>query len=139
MLRCLQILIPFGMLRLKFTPTFSHPSLSLRYLLCALRSPLRRAQDPMLCLQLKSTPSCFAIHPSFDLRLSLFLRKSPSFAMLIRGGVLRSPLVVYGWCYTPSFRLVFHTTNRWRLHRSVLLRKISSSLRVHYSLLRSAI
>ena len=34
MLMCLEILIPFGMLRLKFTPTFSHPSLSRRQLLC---------------------------------------------------------------------------------------------------------
>ncbi len=104
------------MLRLKFTPTsltLSHPSLSLRYLLCALRSPARRAQDPMLRLQSKFTPSCFAIHPSFDLRLALFLRKSPFFAMLIRGGVLCSPLVVYVWCYTPSLRLVFHTTHRY--------------------------
>ncbi len=67
---CLQILIPFGMLRLKFTPTFSHPSLSLRQLLCALRSPARRAQDPMLRLQSKFTPN-----PSFDLRLALFFEE----------------------------------------------------------------
>ena len=81
---------------LKFTPTFSHPSLSLRCLLCTLRSPARRAQDPMLRLQSKFTPN-----PSFDLRIALFLRKSPSFATLIQGGVLCSPLVVYVWCYTP--------------------------------------
>ena len=71
MLMCLQILIPFGMLRLKFTPTFSHPS--------------------------------------FDLRLALFLRKSPLFAMLIRGGVLCSPLVVYVWCYTPPIASAYTT------------------------------
>ena len=88
-----------------FAP-LSHPSLRLRQSLCALRSPARRAQDSMLHLQSKFTPSCFAIHPSFDLRLALFLRKSPSFAMLIQGGVLCSPLVVYGWCITPSLRLV---------------------------------
>jgi hypothetical protein len=58
------------MLRLKFTPTFSHPSLSLRQLLCALRSPARRAQDPMLRLQSKFTPS-----PSFDFRLALFFEE----------------------------------------------------------------
>ncbi len=83
-----------------FAP-LSHPSLRLRQSLCALRSPARRAQDSMLHLQSKFTPSCFAIHPSFDLRLALFLRKSPSFAMLIQGGVLCSPLVVYVWCSTP--------------------------------------
>ncbi len=83
-----------------FAP-LSHPSLRLRQSLCALRSPARRAQDPMLRLQSKFTPSCFAIHPSFDFRLALFLRKSPSFAMLIQGGVLCSPLVVYVWCSTP--------------------------------------
>ena len=56
---------------------------------------------------IKIHPSCFAIHPSFDLRLALFLWKSPSFATLIRGGVLCSPLVVYVWCCIPSLRLVF--------------------------------
>jgi hypothetical protein len=44
-----------------------HPSLNLRQLLCALRSPARRAQDPMLRLQSKFTPN-----PSFDFRLALF-------------------------------------------------------------------
>ena len=121
------------MLWLKFTPTFSHSSLSLRQLLCALRSPARRAQDPMLRLQSK-----FTHNPSFDFRLALFFEE-PSFAMLIQGGVLCSPLVVYGWCYTSSLRLVFHTTHRYRLHHSVLLRKTSGSLRAHYSLLRRAI
>jgi hypothetical protein len=58
------------MLRLKFTPTFSHPSLSLRQLPCALRSPARRAQDPMLRLQSKFTPN-----PSFDFRLALFFEE----------------------------------------------------------------
>jgi hypothetical protein len=57
-------------LRLKFTPTFNHSSLSLRQLLCALRSPARRAQDPMLRLQSKFTPI-----PSFDLRLVLFFEE----------------------------------------------------------------
>ena len=95
MLMCLQILIPFGMLRLKFTPTFSHPSLSLRQLLCALRSPARRAQDAMLQLQSKFTPTPLLIYASHS------SSKSPSFAMLIQGGVLCSPLVVYVWCYTP--------------------------------------
>ena len=88
------------MLRLKSTPTFSHSSLSLRYLLFALRSPARRAQDPMLRLQSK-----FVHKPSFELRLALFFKET-----LIRhahsGGVLCSPLVVYGWCITPSIRLV---------------------------------
>ena len=83
------------MLRLKSTPTFSHSSLSLRYLLCALRSPARRAQDPMLRLQSK-----FVHKPSFELRLALFFKET-----LIRhahsGGVLCSPLVVYVWCSTP--------------------------------------
>ena len=92
---CLQILIPFGMLRLKFTPTFSHPSLSLRQLLCALRSPARRAQDPMLRLQSKFTPN-----PSFDLRLALFFEE---------------PLLRYahpGWCPVLAARgvcVVLHT------------------------------
>ena len=83
------------MLRLKFTPTFSHPSLSLRQLLCALRSPARRAQDAMLQLQSKFTPTPLLIYASHS------SSKSPSFAMLIQGGVLCSPLVVYVWCYIP--------------------------------------
>jgi hypothetical protein len=58
------------MLRLKFTSTFSHPSLSLRQLPCALRSSVRRAQDAMLRLQSKFTPN-----PSFDLRLALFFEE----------------------------------------------------------------
>ena len=88
------------MLRLKFTPTFSHPSLSLRQLLCALRSPARRAQDPMLRLQSKFTPSCFAIHPSFDLRLALFFEE---------------PFIRHahsGWCPVLAARgvwVVYHT------------------------------
>ena len=61
------MLIPFGMLRLKFTP---NPSLSLRQLLCALRLPAHRAQDPMLRLQSKFTPI-----PSFDFRLALFFEE----------------------------------------------------------------
>jgi len=66
------------MFRLKFTPTFSHPSSCLRQLLCALRSPARRAQDAMLRLQSKFTPN-----PSFDFRLALFfeeplIRSAPS-------------------------------------------------------------
>ena len=57
-------------LRLKFTPSFSHPSLGLLQLLCALRSPARQAQDPMLPLQSK-----FTLNPSFDLRLALFFEE----------------------------------------------------------------
>ena len=67
---CLQILVSFDILRLKFIPTFSHPSLSLRQLLCALRSPARRAQDSMLRLQSKFTPD-----PSFDLHLAVFFQE----------------------------------------------------------------
>ena len=44
--------------------------MSLRQLLCALRSLARRAQDPMLRLQSKFTPN-----PSFDLRLALFFEE----------------------------------------------------------------
>ena len=78
-----------------------NPSLSLRQLLCVLRSPARRAQDAMLRPQSKFTPlSPLLIYVSHS------SSKSPSFAMLIQGGVLCSPLVVYGWCITPSLRLV---------------------------------
>ncbi len=83
------------MLRLKFTPAFSHPSLSLRQLLCALRSPARRARDPMLQLQSKFTPD-----PSFDLRLALFFQE---------------PLIRHahsGWCPVLAARgvcVVLHT------------------------------
>ena len=71
-----------------FAP-LSHPSLSLRQLLCALSSPARRAQDPMLRHQSKFTPI-----PSFDLRLALFFEE---------------PFIRHahsGWCITPSLRLV---------------------------------
>ena len=79
-------------LRLKFTPS---PSLSLRQLLCALRSPARRAQDPMLRLQSKFTPN-----PSFDFHLALFCEEP-----LIR-------LAHSGWCPVLAARgvcVVLHT------------------------------
>ena len=82
-------------LRPKFTP---NPSLSLRQLLCALRSPARRAQDPMLRLQSKFTPN-----PSFDLRLTLFFEEP-----FIR-------LAHSGWCPVLAARgvcVVLHTTHR---------------------------
>ena len=67
-----------------------------------------------MCPSLACTPSTgphtstpIKIHPvllaqstSLLISISRSSSKSPSFALLIQGGVLCSPLVVYVWCYT---------------------------------------
>ena len=102
------------LLSLKFTPS------------CLRNPPLFEPSLITMCPQLACTPSTgphaspsIKIHPVLLTQSTPLLiyvshssPKSPSFAMLIQGGVLCSPLVVYGWCYTPSLRLVFHTTHR---------------------------
>ena len=100
------------MLRLKFTPAFSHPSLSLRQLLCALRSPARRARDPMLQLQSKFTPD-----PSFDLRLALFfqeplIRHAHSGwcpVLAARGVWVVLTHLRFAWCSTPPTAIAYTT------------------------------
>jgi len=99
-----QILTPFGMLRLKFTPT------SLRS-----ATPLWVFANYYVPSPVACTPSTgshasptIKIHPvlltestPLFIYVSHSSSKSPSFAMLIQGGVLCSPLVVYVWCSTP--------------------------------------
>ena len=91
-------------------------------MLCSNSPRLRSAQPPLfetspitMCPSLACTPSTglhasppIKIHPvlltqSTPLLISVShsSSKSPSFALLIQGGVLCSPLVVYVWCYTP--------------------------------------
>jgi hypothetical protein len=67
---------------------------------------------PFARLHAEHRTPCFASNQNSPLTPLLIYvshssSKSPSFAMLIQGGVLCSPLVVYVWCYTPSLRLVF--------------------------------
>ena len=61
---------------------------------------------PFARLHAEHRTPCFASNQNSPLTPLLIYvshssSKSPSFAMLIQGGVLCSPLVVYVWCYTP--------------------------------------
>ena len=78
-----------------------YPSLSLRQFVCALSSPARRAQDLHASPPIKIHPVLLTQSTPLLIHVSHSSSKSPSFAMLIQGGVLCSPLVVYEWCYTP--------------------------------------